>query len=66
MSRIVIKNLHLHLYQIGDKDEWVVGEMHEDTHKKEIAITPSNVHCVSQVILKAKEWPIQYKTSFIT
>jgi hypothetical protein len=55
MSRIVIKNLHLHLYQIGDKDEWVVGEMHEDTHKKEIAITPSNVHCVSQVILKAKE-----------
>ncbi len=60
MSRMVIKNLQLHLYQVGNRNEWVVGEMREDTHKKEIANTPSNVHCISQVILKTKEWPIWY------
>jgi hypothetical protein len=55
MSRMVIKNLQLHLYEVGNRNEWVVGEMHEDTRKKEIANTPSNVHCINQVILKAKE-----------
>lgn len=52
---MVIKNLQLHLYQVGNRNEWVVGEMHEDTCKKEIASTPNNVHYVNQVILKAKE-----------
>ncbi len=55
MSRMVIKNLQLHLCQVGDRNEWVVREMHEDTCKKEIASTLSNVHCVNQVIFKAKE-----------
>jgi len=55
MSIIVIKNLQLHLYQIGDRNECVVGVLHEDIHQKEIASTSSNVHCVNQVILKTKQ-----------
>jgi hypothetical protein len=55
MSRMVIKNLQLHLYQVGDRNECVVGVLHEDIWQKEIASTSSNVHCVNQVILKAKE-----------
>jgi hypothetical protein len=54
MSIIVIKNLQLYLYQIGDVNECVVGVLHEDIHQKEIASTFSNVHCVNQMILKTK------------
>ncbi len=52
MSIMVIKNLQLHLYQIGDRNECVVGVLHEDIHQKEITSTSGNVHCVNQVILK--------------
>lgn len=39
MSKMVTRNLQKQLNQVGDKDEWVPHEMHEDASNKKVINT---------------------------
>jgi len=40
--------------------------MQEDACSKEVASTSSNIHCVSSMIPRTKEWLVGYIMCFIT